>query len=513
MSYRNLDQSSGSNISLTPNGEKQKRRHLWKIVLVALVLIAAGGASVYFFVIKNNKPQNDNVVTNDQPNDNPLSSNNSTNPSQNSTDTNGANLFDDSHAPNNYTPPINQPFPFGKQAIRGVNLGGWLVLEPFITPSLFTAAGVIDEWTLCASLGPTEAKKVMDNHYATFYTEDDFKQIASYGLNFVRLPVGYWAVDIVDGEPYVPDLSWTYLLKGINWARKYGLRVLLDLHAVPGSQNGWNHSGKQGTVNWLSGPNGQANAQRSLRIVQKLATFFSDPKYMHVVPFFGAVNEPRVNFGGLQQNAVQNWYLQAYKTIRGVNTTADWQPWIIFHDGFVGSDPWTALKGLDRVVLDTHSYIAFDPNMAKAPPTTQIVFPCAKWGPALQASKQIVPFAITGEWSISTNDCATFLNGVDGKPAYEGSCPTCTCAGTLDYKNYSAQTKDFMKQFFLAQVDAFEMGGGWFFWTWKTENHVNPTWDYQLGVEQGWIPQDLQNRQVTCAGLKQQYPNVFASFN
>jgi|SRR6185312_1228466 len=243
MSYRNLDQSSGSNISLTPNGEKQKRRHLWKIVLVALVLIAAGGASVYFFVIKNNKPQNDNVVTNDQPNDNPLSSNNSTNPSQNSTDTNGANLFDDSHAPNNYTPPINQPFPFGKQAIRGVNLGGWLVLEPFITPSLFTAAGVIDEWTLCASLGPTEAKKVMDNHYATFYTEDDFKQIASYGLNFVRLPVGYWAVDIVDGEPYVPDLSWTYLLKGINWARKYGLRVLLDLHAVPGSQNGWNHSG------------------------------------------------------------------------------------------------------------------------------------------------------------------------------------------------------------------------------------------------------------------------------
>ena len=39
-----------------------------------------------------------------------------------------------------------------------------------------------------------------------------------------------------------------------------------------------------------------------------------------------------------------------------------------------------------------------------------------------------------------------------------------------------------MKQFFLAQVDPFEMGGGWFFLTWKTENHVNPTWDYQLGV-------------------------------
>ena len=28
---------------------------------------------------------------------------------------------------------------------------------------------------------------------------------------------------------------------GIAWARKYGLRICLDLHAVPGSQNGYNH--------------------------------------------------------------------------------------------------------------------------------------------------------------------------------------------------------------------------------------------------------------------------------
>lgn len=30
-------------------------------------------------------------------------------------------------------------FPFGTEKVRGVNLGGWFVLEPWITPSIFEA--------------------------------------------------------------------------------------------------------------------------------------------------------------------------------------------------------------------------------------------------------------------------------------------------------------------------------------------------------------------------------------
>lgn len=29
-----------------------------------------------------------------------------------------------------------------------------------------------------------------------------------------------------------------YILRVLQWARKYGLRVYLDLHTIPGSQNG-----------------------------------------------------------------------------------------------------------------------------------------------------------------------------------------------------------------------------------------------------------------------------------
>ena len=82
-------------------------------------------------------------------------------------------------------------------------------------------------------------------------------------------------------------------MKAIKWARKYGIRINLDLHALPGSQNGWNHSGKLGTVGVLNGPMGYANAQRSLDIIRVLAEFISQPQYKDVVTMFGVINEPQ----------------------------------------------------------------------------------------------------------------------------------------------------------------------------------------------------------------------------
>lgn len=51
----------------------------------------------------------------------------------------------------------------------GTNIGGWQVLEPWITPSLFyrflgktKSEGVgIDSWTLCEALGPVELKETI----------------------------------------------------------------------------------------------------------------------------------------------------------------------------------------------------------------------------------------------------------------------------------------------------------------------------------------------------------------
>ena len=147
---------------------------------------------------------------------------------------------------------------------------------------------------------------------SAFQTELDFAQIAGAGLNYVRIPLAYWAIEVWDGEPFLPKTSWTYVvlpvcmsgtvvdliicsyfLKAIKWARKYGLRINLDFHAVPGSQNAWNHSGKMGTVNFLYGPMGMANAQRTLDYIRVITEFISQPQYKDVVTMFGVVNEPR----------------------------------------------------------------------------------------------------------------------------------------------------------------------------------------------------------------------------
>lgn len=75
-----------------------------------------------------------------------------------------------------------------------------------------------------------------------------------------------------------------YFTRAISWARKYGIRILLDYHALPGSQNGWNHSGKSGQINWMTGVMGITNAQRHLESIRSLTQYISQPGIKEVVP-------------------------------------------------------------------------------------------------------------------------------------------------------------------------------------------------------------------------------------
>jgi aryl-phospho-beta-D-glucosidase BglC (GH1 family) len=85
----------------------------------------------------------------------------------------------------------------------------------------------------------------------------------------------------------------------VEWCRKYGIRVKLDLHTIPGSQNGYNHSGKGGQINFLNGPMGVANAQRALNYIRIFTEFFSQPQYKDVVVMFGIINEALVSTIGM----------------------------------------------------------------------------------------------------------------------------------------------------------------------------------------------------------------------
>lgn len=128
-------------------------------------------------------------------------------------------------------------WPYGEWTLRGVNTGSWLVLEKWITPKVFEGLPdwVDDEYKLCQHLGHDQAQQRLKAHWDSWITEDDFKFWAETGLNHVRLPIGYWALDIKQGEPWVSG-SWDYVVLAAGWAKKHKLQLMICLHGAPGSQ-------------------------------------------------------------------------------------------------------------------------------------------------------------------------------------------------------------------------------------------------------------------------------------
>ncbi|KAF9483864.1 exo-beta-1,3-glucanase [Pholiota conissans] len=413
-----------------------------------------------------------------------------------------------------WTPGLNETFQYGIDKIRGVNLGGWLNTEPFISPALYekylnNPTPAVDEWTLCQAMTADTASggiNQLETHYKTFITEQDFAQVAGAGLNFVRIPIGYWAIEVRDNEPFLPKVSWTYFLKAIKWARKYGIRINLDLHALPGSQNGWNHSGRLGTIGFLSGPMGYANAQRSLDYIRIIAEFISQPQYKDVVAIFGIVNEPQGSFMG--QDNLAKFYYQAYQIIRNAGGTgAGNGPYVSIHDAFFQRSSWNSyFPNADRMTIDSHPYLCFN-DQSSNPMSSYATTPCSAWGAIVNASSASFGLTNAGEFSNAVTDCGLYLNGVNLGTRYEGTYTqgnyprTGDCTPWTDWQNYTPATKAAIKQFALASMDALQ---DYFFWTWKIGNSSvsgkveTPAWSYQLGLENGWMPTDPREAIGTC---------------
>ncbi|KAF2857716.1 glycoside hydrolase family 5 protein [Piedraia hortae CBS 480.64] len=431
--------------------------------------------------------------------------------------------WDDSPKANPHTKSLNETWKYGTDLIRGVNLGGWLSLEPLITPSLFSSYssrdGIVDEYTLCKKLGD-KAKQTLEKHYSTFISEQTFADIQAAGFDHVRIPFSYWAVTTYGDDPYVPKTSFRYLLRGIEWARKYGLRVNLDLHAAPGSQNGWNHSGRQGTIGWLNGTDGTLNGQRTIDIHNQLSTFFTQLRYRNVVTMYGLVNEPRMV--ELDQGTVIDWTKKAIATVRGNG----YKGVLIFGDGFMGLDNWQGkLQDEENLLLDVHQYVIFNTQQLVLTHHDKINFACGGWTEqALRSSNKATGFGPTlcGEWSQADTDCAQYLNNVGIGSRWEGTlntvgtpggsrsgsvlsptCPTankprCDCtSANADPSTYAPAYKQWLLMFAEAQMHSFERGWGWFYWTWQTESA--PQWSYKDGLAAGILPKLAYQRDFDCS--------------
>ena len=197
----------------------------------------------------------------------------------------------------------DKPMPVSKKW-RGVNLGSWLVLEKWITPKVFEGVSDAgDEFTLCGKLGEKAARARLRAHQDTFITDDDFKWLAAHGINVVRIPVGYWTLKAP--KPFIS--SEETLDRAFAQAAKYGIGVLLDLHGAPGSQNGWDHSGKSGELGWHKS---KENIALTLDAIDQLSERYASRLNLVGVEL---LNEPRWD---VPLDILKRYYTDGYQRVR-----------------------------------------------------------------------------------------------------------------------------------------------------------------------------------------------------
>ncbi|KAG8728369.1 hypothetical protein FRC11_011204, partial [Ceratobasidium sp. 423] len=131
--------------------------------------------------------------------------------------------------------------------IYGVNLGSWLLAEPWMFPNEWVnkmGGESCDDCSTCAAsefdlvkkLGQAQADKVFAQHWSTWFTQKEVDAIAAAGLNTVRIPLGYWIIeDLVDRKTeYYPKGGLKYLKNGLRMLKAKGIHAILDFHAMPG---------------------------------------------------------------------------------------------------------------------------------------------------------------------------------------------------------------------------------------------------------------------------------------
>lgn len=362
-----------------------------------------------------------------------------------------------------------------EENIRGVSLGGWLVIEPWITPSLFEKVleekGQMpkDEYSFCAILGKKRAQEVLEEHWRTFYGEEDFKRIDELGLNLVRIPIGYWAFKTLSDDPYVSGQQ-KYLKQAIEHARKYDLMVQIDIHGMPGSQNGFDNSGKaSGFPEWLEV---EKNIELTYEIIELFLEEYGSRRYEDVIHSVEFVNEPFAN--ALDMDKLELFYNYTYVRAKEMEVKA----LLFYHDGFLPIHSWDWFLNDTDIVMDHHLYEIFSPYHVSLSIEDHLIN-IKNQGREMASQPHA---CIVGELSGALTDCTKYINGVHFGARYDGTFPESyyvgSCENQTDFSSWSEQKKNETARFIAYQFETFEnCSMGWIFWCFKTEDAIE--WDFQ----------------------------------
>lgn len=284
-------------------------------------------------------------------------------------------------------------------------------------------------------------------HLATWIEEQDFSWMQSQAINTIRLPIGYWnVIDDVYGIyfPINKDLSQKYIDVAFDWAEKYGMSVLIDLHGAPGSQNGQDHSGcGSGVVGW----NTDVNRNLTIDAMESIAKRYGSRPNLFGIEL---MNEPSYDLEQYSHDDLLNYYSAAYNVIRKY-TDKTIVINVLYPDFYSIWDMEFQDSTYYGIVVDYHMYDCFGGAESADVTVEMHIADAESWGYVIRDHFSYHPIFV-GEYSFETG------------------------------ANQAGQP------FIDAEQTSFTNGTGWFFWSLKlAANKDTPTWSFQTAIKLGFV--------------------------
>lgn len=330
--------------------------------------------------------------------------------------------------------------------LHGVNLAGWLILEPWVTPELFAGTGSLGESTLIDALGPELYADFVREHRETFITEEDFAQMERRGHNAVRILVPWYAFGDQGPHPgpYVGCIM--HVDDALVWAERHNIKVLLDFAISPGAPGQENILAQE--------PLG--NREDILTVLAALANRYADwPAFLGIE----VADEPQAQVRrglsiseGVPLHVLRNFYRDAYEAIRAGAGT---KPLIVLPDAGVPAS-WRSFMAPERyenVWLDCHLYHYADHMNATGPKGTRSLVRASERTLKI-ADKSGLPVMI-GAWSAALPFADSAMTP-EGRIALE-------------------------RVYVADQLAVFRSHRAWFFQTWKTSGRIS-AWDARIAL-------------------------------
>ena len=227
-----------------------------------------------------------------------------------------------------------------KIVLKGVNLGGWLMMEGYIMHAPNRAEQLFKK-EFQKHLGATALLEFEHAFRENFIQEKDIAFVANYGFNCIRVPFNY---RLIEKRPFKFDTQGVlYLDRLVSWAQKYKVWIILDLHAAPGAQNYDWHSDSLGKAElWTN----QTNQKRTYAVWEFLADRYKENRW---IAGYNVLNESVTE----DTRMLNKFYKELIKKIRAIDKN---------HILFIEGNNWsTDLNCLDvfeddNTALSIHVY-------------------------------------------------------------------------------------------------------------------------------------------------------------